>query len=641
MLFTGSRYIVAGVVLLIAYIALTSQIFVFIPWLMRISLQRTLTVLIPFNIGVAFIYWHYYLACTTEPGSPPRGWGVPQDHDEEDYQATAKEQGISTATEHPNTTTTTTSGLKDRHPSLAQDRAPDNKTKTKPSNKKPKAPLPRYCRVCEGFKPPRSHHCRICKKCVLKMDHHCPWINNCVGHYNYGHFVRFVTWVSITTGACMALLCGRIYDAIKNERYYMYRDDAPTTSETVFLVVNIFVDGGVLLAVGTLCIYHLWSMMSNTSTIEVWEKEKVEGMIKKGKIRKTKFPYDVGCMKNYHQVLGPSVWLWMWPQKMLGSGTEYEVIEDKDAAKIWPPRDYQTSKRQDRTFVSEYSSSSIHHEAAKKRSRNLSSLGTPLSPEAQWAQNGRRSRAASEAYQPPQFPTHVRRGSEGWVVQDLTVQQRVQLYDQQQQYQREFGPMDQGEEEVDYQEGLSDIEGDAFGRLPHQRFAQQEDSEEESSEYDEIPYDVASDEYDDDEYDEYEDYHGGDDDFDEHNPYLAYDDEEEEDEYSEEDDQEQEDQGDAFEVDDDEVALHGRDRHKIGRFFEQMPAEDEWDEGEGLDVGCRPAVPSGYVPGQKTLYQQLIEREQAMKKPGDEATKTKKNKKKKNKAKATTPSLTS
>jgi hypothetical protein len=31
-------------------------------------------------------------------------------------------------------------------------------------------------------------------------------------------------------------------------------------------------------------------MMSNTSTIEVWEKEKVEGMVKKGKIRKVQHP---------------------------------------------------------------------------------------------------------------------------------------------------------------------------------------------------------------------------------------------------------------------------------------------------------------------------------------------------------------
>lgn len=106
-------------------------------------------------------------------------------------------------------TTTTTTTL----PSSGADLV----TKT---NKKG-APLPRYCRTCEAFKPPRSHHCRICKRCVLKMDHHCPWINNCVGHFNYGHFVRFITWVTLTTGACMVLLVWRIVDIIQNEIQYM------------------------------------------------------------------------------------------------------------------------------------------------------------------------------------------------------------------------------------------------------------------------------------------------------------------------------------------------------------------------------------------------------------------------------------
>lgn len=76
MQFTGNRYIVGGVTLLIAYIALSSQIFVFIPWLRAISLERTLQVLVPFNIGVGLIYWNYYLACTTDPGMTPSGWGV-------------------------------------------------------------------------------------------------------------------------------------------------------------------------------------------------------------------------------------------------------------------------------------------------------------------------------------------------------------------------------------------------------------------------------------------------------------------------------------------------------------------------------------------------------------------------------------
>ncbi|KAF9406039.1 Palmitoyltransferase [Podila epigama] len=677
MFFTGSRYIVAGVVLLIAYIALTSQIFVFIPWLMRISLQRTLTVLIPFNIGVGFIYWHYYLACTTEPGSPPPAWGVPRGSDEEQKEqghdqledAKKEAQGKSTALDLSRNNVGHTE-LKERlgdTKSLTQDGQSDAQpttTKVKQAKTKQKAPLPRYCRTCEAFKPPRSHHCRICKKCVLKMDHHCPWINNCVGYFNYGHFVRFVTWVTITTGACMALFCARIWDAIEHERYYMYHDGAPTKREIIFLVVNILVDGGVLLAVGTLCIYHLWSMISNTSTIEVWEREKVDGMIKKGKIRKIKFPYDVGCRRNYAQVLGPHVWLWLWPQRMLGSGLEYEVIDDKEAAKIWPPRDYQTSKRQDRTFVSEYSTSSMNRRTTKRRSRNLSSLGTPVSPEGMhdaWSHDGkgdgqrRRGQSSSMSHgMPPQFPTHVRRGSEGWIVQDLTVQQRVQLYDQQQKYEREFGRDDSGrtgggddgEDEEEYQEGLSDIEGDAFGRLPHEQFsragrgeaASSEEDGNSEGEYEEIPYDVASDEYDDDddyedEYDEYGDYLGGDDGFDAHNPYLAYSDGESasEDGYEDGDYDEDEIEGegggrgqDAFEVDDDEVTLHGRDRHKIGRFFEQrtMITEDEWDEGEGVEVGCVPKTSmgmpvsslssSGYVPGRKTFFEMLVERENAL-----------------------------
>lgn len=49
-----------------------------------------------------------------------------------------------------------------------------------------------YCRVCQGFKAPRSHHCRKCNRCVMKMDHHCPWINNCCGHQNHAYFTSFL-----------------------------------------------------------------------------------------------------------------------------------------------------------------------------------------------------------------------------------------------------------------------------------------------------------------------------------------------------------------------------------------------------------------------------------------------------------------
>ncbi|KAF9099410.1 Palmitoyltransferase [Mortierella sp. AD031] len=639
MLFTGSRYIVAGVTLLIAYIAITSQVFVFIPWLLSISVEWTFMILVPFNIGVGFIYWHYYLACTTEPGSTPPGWGVPKQEDDIKEVVDTKEKGTDDVAIGRSTAIVSQDGT-----SEVRDRSNNNNTSTStttttivPSTtsnvniKKKKVPLPRYCKNCEAFKPPRSHHCRICKKCVLKMDHHCPWINNCVGHFNYGHFLRFIIWVTMTTGACMVLLLARVWDAIQNETRYMYRDDGPTKWQIIFLAVNILVDGGVLLAVGILCSYHLWSLMTNTSTIEVWEQEKVEAMIKKGKLRKAKFPYDVGCLRNYRQILGDNIFFWLWPQPMQGSGTEFEVTDDKDAATVWPPREYHTTKRQARTFVSEYASSSrIHHRGGGGGGRNrqnsgLSALGTPGIPD---NQSGRRSRNPSRgsAVPAPHFPTHVRRGSEGWIVQDLTVQQRADLYDRQLRYEQQHGQpyygdgngqgVDDDDEEDDYQEGLSDIEGDVYSQLPGGMQGNQA--------YEDYN-DDADDEWDEDRYDDgYDDEEG---DLDQQNPYLAYDDEAEDD-Y---------DEGEEDVDIDDEVTLNGQNRHKIGRFFESaMPngrdeEVDEWDEGEGVDVGCRPpglvakgvGIPespySAAPPGQKTFYTMLLEREQALKGQIEEA----------------------
>lgn len=67
----------------------------------------------------------------------------------------------------------------------------------------------RWCRRCEAYKPPRAHHCKTCKRlvflcslranwrlifyrCIPKMDHHCPWTSNCVSHFTFPHFVRFL-----------------------------------------------------------------------------------------------------------------------------------------------------------------------------------------------------------------------------------------------------------------------------------------------------------------------------------------------------------------------------------------------------------------------------------------------------------------
>lgn len=105
--------------------------------------------------------------------------------------------------------------------------------------------------MCKKYKPPRAHHCRQCnrsvpqlthgavcssalRRCVLKMgilitmttrvfwrlitlliDHHCPWINNCVGHFNHGHFIRFLFFVDVACSYHIAMVTMRVLNLNK------------------------------------------------------------------------------------------------------------------------------------------------------------------------------------------------------------------------------------------------------------------------------------------------------------------------------------------------------------------------------------------------------------------------------------------
>ncbi|KAL7408816.1 DHHC palmitoyltransferase-domain-containing protein [Mrakia frigida] len=275
---------------LISFIAYTSQIFVIWPWYDRELSWELVALLGPFNVLVGMIFWSYYLCVTTEPGRVPDKWEP--DPGREDMEVKKLTGG------------------------------------------------PRYCSKCSAYKPPRAHHCKTCNRCILRMDHHCPWTANCIGHHNYASFVRFLTFVDVSCTYNMVLVCSRIWDFAKGgENTYL---NEPSGREIIFVVLNLAACIPVLLSVGIFSLYHYWSLWSNTTTIEAWEKDKVATLIRRGKIRDIKYPYNISPYKNISSILGYSPLYWCWPaQKVPGDGLRFAIAAGSDVytSLCWPPYD--------------------------------------------------------------------------------------------------------------------------------------------------------------------------------------------------------------------------------------------------------------------------------------------------------------
>lgn len=206
---------VVGVSLLIATIAYSSQLFIFLPALGGWNAE-SLKLLGPFNVLVLLVYYNYFLACSTDPGRVPVGW----------VSNSSACRFISRAHAHTHKTSFQEPPYSTFAPN--QDDSGGNndvagKKRWRQSDMRATdtgMTGPRFCKSCKTYKPPRTHHCRYCRRCVLKMDHHCPWISNCVGNDNYGHFVRFVLYVDIACGYALGLLIWRVRRIMDDIRHF-------------------------------------------------------------------------------------------------------------------------------------------------------------------------------------------------------------------------------------------------------------------------------------------------------------------------------------------------------------------------------------------------------------------------------------
>lgn len=280
---------------LIAVLGYSSQLCIMLPYYHKtpsFSPQGLAAVLVPLNLGLLGIFYNYWLCVTTDPGSVPVGY-------QPDWSALDPLP--------PGT----------GHWGHSQTRADLTAGETEPTLELKQALYrPRYCKTCSAYKPPRTHHCKTCQRCVLRMDHHCPWVANCVGHHNYAHFLRFLFYVDVTCVYHLVMVSCRVLDRFNSYTYWR----EPSTRELVWLVVNYALCIPVILLVGIFSIYHFYCTAINQTTIESWEKDRTATMIRRGRIRKVKYPYDLGVWSNCKAVLGENPLLWCIPNATLDAG---------------------------------------------------------------------------------------------------------------------------------------------------------------------------------------------------------------------------------------------------------------------------------------------------------------------------------
>ncbi|GIZ43744.1 hypothetical protein CKM354_000696000 [Cercospora kikuchii] len=264
-----------------------------------------------FNALVACIFICYWRTCLTDPGTIPKDW----------------------------------------HESISGQESDAKQTATKAA-----AQSNRWCRRCEAFKPPRAHHCKTCKRCIMKMDHHCVWTANCVSHITIPHFIRFLFYAVASMSFLEYFLFIRVAPIWAKRSLPRYL--GPSVLQLSHIFVLCALNSFVLFALTLLLGRTLWSLAVNTWTIEGWEIERHDAVLRRARvlggyledpdgnkiyIEHQEFPWDIGIWANICQGMGsanPISWLWPFSRSpSTESGLSYEHNEIDDPSKPWPPPD--------------------------------------------------------------------------------------------------------------------------------------------------------------------------------------------------------------------------------------------------------------------------------------------------------------
>ncbi|KAL4864897.1 hypothetical protein BDV12DRAFT_158666 [Aspergillus spectabilis] len=405
--FSVSRLAIPAVCTLIAFLAYTSQLFFL--YFEEAPLKEDEVWRI--NIHAICIWICYYRSCKVDPGHIPKKW-MPSDGKQ-----------------------------------LEVDQASGRQ---------------RWCRRCEAFKPPRAHHCKTCRRCIPKMDHHCPWTSNCVSHFTFPHFVRFLFYAVVGIAYLETLLWerGSIIWGSRHLPSYL----GPSVAQIGHLFVLFVTNSLTLFVLSILLVRTLWSLGSNTTTIESWEIERHETLLRRARhlggflpgpgginvrISKQEFPYDIGIWSNIKDGMGGSsnVISWFWPLARTpdrSTGLEYEVNGFEDPSVSWPPPDPDRiplpSREQESKFTYETAETTGHIEIEafnKRQAADLKRRRGPAEVERRKAFHARldeslsgSSEQSSGASDDSDSGEEAWRNSEGERLRDFGVDEEAEFYDE-------------------------------------------------------------------------------------------------------------------------------------------------------------------------------------------------------------------
>ncbi|MCJ1344790.1 Palmitoyltransferase [Peltigera leucophlebia] len=187
------------------------------------------------------------------------------------------------------------------------------------------------------------------------MDHHCPWTVNCVSYRTFPHFVRFLFYAVGSMTQLEYFLYVRVAVVWQGRDLPSYLGPSPL--QLIILFIFSVVNSTTLFALAILLVRNIWCLGANVTTIEGWEMERHETLLRRAKvlggyldgpngikvkIDRQEFPYDIGIFKNMSQAMGGNGLFWLWPfarSLLNGDGLQFEINGFEDPSTSWPPPD--------------------------------------------------------------------------------------------------------------------------------------------------------------------------------------------------------------------------------------------------------------------------------------------------------------